>query len=397
MNIVRSKLFLVVIVALVAVGAYMMGEAFTQVNEPVAAASVLYEEDTVTAIYDAASPAVVEIQVNQRSGGLLGSFFQEGQGSGFLVDDQGYILTNNHVVNGASSIQVVLDYGSTVDATVVGTDSINDLALIKVDESVMSGVTPLEFADSSNIRPGQMAIAIGNPYGLSDTITVGIISGLNRDIDGLRGTLNDMLQTDAAINPGNSGGPLLDSQGKVIGINTAIEAVSGANDIGFAVPSNVATRALPLLMAGQQIARPWLGISGTALTSSLVSNLNLTVNQGVYVISVIQDSPAADAGLVGAGTDSDGSPDEGGDVITAADGRSVKSVEELSDYFMTKQVGDKVTLSVVRDGQSLNIQVMLEAWPDRITDEIIPRTIPEPDFPLPWGGHFRHTIPTPEY
>jgi S1-C subfamily serine protease len=375
-NIFRNKIFLVLIVALVAVGAYMTGEAIAQVTEPAAVASVLYEEDTVTTIYDAVSPAVVEIQVNHQGSSLFGRFFQEGQGSGFLVDDQGYILTNNHVVSGMSSVQVILDDGTTVDAVLVGTDSIDDLALIKVEASVVSGITPLEFADSSNIRPGQMAIAIGNPYGLSDTITVGVISGLNRDIDGLNGTLNDMLQTDAAINPGNSGGPLLNSQGQVIGINTAIEAVSGSNNIGFAVPSNIATRVLPSLMAGEEVARPWLGISGMALTSSLISSLDFNVEQGVYIISVVPDSPAADAGLIGAGTASDGNPDESGDIITAADGQPVKSVQELSEYFMTKQVGDKVTLSVIRDGQNLNVQITLAAWPDKITDEIFPRTIP---------------------
>jgi S1-C subfamily serine protease len=143
---------------------------------------------------------------------------------------------------------------------------------------------------------------------------------------------------------------------------------------------------------GEEVTRPWLVISGMALTSSLVSSLNFSVDQGVYVISVVPDSPAADAGLVGAGTASDGNPNEGGDIITAADGQPVESIQELSDYFMTKQVGDNVTLSVIRDGQNLNIQITLAAWPDRISGGIFPRTVPEPDFQLPWGDHFQSSL-----
>jgi S1-C subfamily serine protease len=397
MNKVKGKIIVLLIVALVAVGAYMIGGAMTRVPDTAAAAPVLYDEDTITTIYNAVSPAVVEIQISQQGVGLFGGSFQEGQGSGFLVDDQGYILTNNHVVSGATDIQVVLDDGTTIDSTVVGTDAIYDLALIKVDASAMSGVTPLELADSSNVKPGQMTIAMGSPFGLNDTITVGIISGVNRNIDGSRGTMNGMLQTDASINPGNSGGPLLNSQGQVIGINTAIEAASGANGIGFAVPSNVATRVLPSLMAGQQVTRPWLGINGVALTPSLASSLNLSVDQGVYIVSLVPDSPAANAGLVAGGVDFNRNPAAGGDVITAADGQAVKTVEELSAYFMTRQVGDTVSLSILRSGQSMDVAVTLAAWPDRISTNIIPQPTPQPDLPLPWGGHFRQQIPVPGY
>ncbi len=194
-----------------------------------------------------------------------------------------------------------------MNAKVVGTDAIDDLAIISVDTSAVSGITPLNLGDSSAVKPGQMAIAIGNPYGYDNTVTVGVISGVNRTISGSNYT--GMLQTDAAINPGNSGGPLLDANGAVIGINTAIETTAtGARGIGFAVASNMAKKAVPNLEAGQQVARPWMGISGTSVTQSLAQSLGLSVNQGVYVVNVASGSPAATAGLKGGNLDANGNP-----------------------------------------------------------------------------------------
>jgi 2-alkenal reductase len=345
-----------------------------------AAPTASYSQDAVIGIYNAANPAVVEIKVTEQGTGYFGQSL-EGQGSGFIIDNQGHIVTNNHVVDGASSIQITLSNGKTVDAKVIGTDSLDDLALISVDSSAVQGITPLQLADSSVVKPGQMAIALGSPYGLTNSITVGIISGLDRSLsDSGSSSLSGLLQTDAAINPGNSGGPLLDSQGHVIGVNTAVQG-SGADGIGFAVPSNTVTRVLPSLLAGKQIVRPWLGISGMALSSTTVTNLNLSVDKGVYVVTVVTNGPAEKAGLKGGGADANGTPTAGGDVITAVDSKPVTSVPELSTYLNTKQVGDNVTLSVLRDGKNINVQVTLGKWVDQTSTQTTPQQIPN----LPWG------------
>ena len=372
----KSKIISVFVVLVIAAVGYMAGSG-TFTTQNISASPVLYSQDTVTSIYDAASPAVVEIDVIQTGTSFFGNSMTEAQGSGFLVDNQGHILTNNHVVEGASTVTVTLNNGNTINATVVGTDSINDLAVISVDTSAVSGITPLQFGDSSAVKPGQLAIAIGNPYGLDDTITVGVISGVNRTLSG--SSMTGMLQTDAAINPGNSGGPLLDVNGSVIGINTAIESTAtGARGIGFAVSSNVAQKDLPDLIAGNQVVRPWLGISGLALTQTTADTLGLSVNQGVYVVSVVSGSPAEAAGLKAGGTDTTGNPGQGGDVITAVDNTAVKNVQELSSYLNTKRVGDSVTLSVLRDGNTINIQVTLGTWPDNPGLNSTPDTIPTP-------------------
>ncbi len=298
-----------------------------------------------------------------------------------------------------TSVKVILKGGNTVDAKVVGTDAIDDLAVISVDASAVEGVTPLQLGDSSAVKPGQMVIAIGNPYGLDDTVTVGVISGLNRSVSGSGST--GMLQTDAAINPGNSGGPLLDANGMVIGITTAIESPStGARGIGFAIPSNVAQKALPDLTAGKQVARPWLGISGAALTQALAQKLGLSVDQGVYVVSVNPGSPAEKAGLKGGNLDITGAPAPGGDVITAVDGNTVTSVQDLSSYINTKNVGDSITLSVIRDGSEIDVQVTLGTWPNNLTPGVAPWPIPQPQpqpqpgMPGPGWWHFRQSAPT---
>jgi S1-C subfamily serine protease len=381
MSSLKGKIIAVVIILVIAATAYGVGSgAFFTTRDASAQSAVLYNSNTVTSIYDAASPAVFQIQVVEKSSNIFGNSTQEGLGSGFLIDTQGHILTNNHVVESASSVKVVLQNGDSVDAKVLGRDAIDDLAMISVDPSVVSGITPLVLGDSQAVKPGQMAIAIGNPYGLDDTVTVGIISGLNRTVSG--SNLRGMLQTDASLNPGNSGGPLLDASGSVIGINTAIEATtSGASNIGFAVPSNVAKNVLSDLLASRTITRPWLGISGRALTQSVAQNLGLTVNEGVYVVSLTKDSPAEKAGLKSGSTDSSGNLGKGGDVITAVDGKAVKTVEAISSYLLTKKVGDTVTLSVLRDGSSLSLQVTLGTWPTSLVSETSPNTNPQQPSP----------------
>lgn len=376
----KNKVIVVIIVLVVAAGAYAAGAGKLFVPQTAAAAPILYNSDTVTSVYSDASPAVVEIDIAQSSSGFFGRYLQEGLGSGIVFDTDGYILTNNHVIDGATSVSVNLQKGNTVDATVVGKDSVNDLAVIKVDASAVAGITPLQFADSNVIVPGQMVIAIGNPYGLDDTVTVGVISGLNRSI----GNLTGMLQTDAAINPGNSGGPLLDANGLIVGINTAIETgiTGNAVGIGFAIPSNVVTRELADLKAGKTVAKPWIGISGVALTQDIADKLNLSVSKGVYVVSVIQDSPAETAGLKGGNLDVGGNAAPGGDVIIAVDGHEVANVPDISGYINTKNVEDTVNLTIIRNGTQMTIQVTLGTWPDNST---FGRTLPVPIPNYPWG------------
>jgi S1-C subfamily serine protease len=348
-------------------------------DNPASAAAPLYDQNTVTSIYNAVSPSVVEIDVTQGTSGFYGRMM-EGQGSGFFIDSNGYILTNNHVVEGAKAVSVIMQNGTRLTATVVGTDTNNDLAIIKVDPTKTGNVTPLTFADSSILIPGQMAIAIGCPYGLDQTITVGVISGTNRTVE--TGTMTGMIQTDAALNPGNSGGPLLDANGKVIGINTAIQTsdLGGAADgIGYAVPSNVAVRVIPLLQQGKQLAKPWLGIGGialSALTPEQLASLNLSVTQGVYVANVYTDSPAEKAGLKAGSVDANGNPTAGGDIITAADGKAYTNVPDLSNYLSTKNVGDVVTLTVVRGTQTVTLKATLAAWPSQMPSTTNPQVTP---------------------
>ncbi|MDD4984280.1 MAG: trypsin-like peptidase domain-containing protein [Dehalococcoidales bacterium] len=342
-------------------------------NEPVTTANAvpvasLYDEEAIVTLYNQAIPAVVEINTivsgEEYPYGIFRTPDVKGQGSGFFVDEEGHILTNNHVVDGASSISVTLHSSETVEAQIIGTDSENDLALLKVDPSSIGNIKPLPLGDSDSVKPGQMAIALGSPYGLEGSITVGIISGLGRTMAGVQTrSIPNMLQTDAAINPGNSGGPLLNSKGAVIGINTAIEASS--NNIGFAIPINNAKSLLPALLQGGEVGTPWLGISGTAIDHTLASKLNLATDQGIYVVSVMTDSPAEQAGLVPGGIDQ-GSPTSGGDIITAIDGHEVTTVSDLLQYLNTKDVGEQVSLTVIRGNETITVEVTLDEWPQDV-------------------------------
>ncbi|MDD5590639.1 MAG: trypsin-like peptidase domain-containing protein [Dehalococcoidales bacterium] len=345
----------------------------TRANEPATTDNAvpvvsLYDEEAIVTLYSQAIPAVVEINTVVGGKEYPSDLFRtpdvKGQGSGFFVDEEGHILTNYHVVDGASSISVTLHSSETVDAQIIGTDSENDLALLKVDPININDISPLLLGDSDSVKPGQMAIALGSPYGLEGSITVGIISGLGRTMAGTQTrSIPNMLQTDAAINPGNSGGPLLNSKGSVIGINTAIEASS--NNIGFAIPINNAKSLLPALLQGGEVGTPWLGISGTAIDQTLASKLNLATDHGVYVVSVMPDSPAERAGLVPSGTDQ-GDPTSGGDIITAIDGHEVTTVSDLLQYLNTRDIGEQVSLTVIRGDETIAVEVTLDEWPQDV-------------------------------
>jgi len=344
----------------------------TPANTPIVVPTTLYDESMLVSLYEQVIPSVVKIEaviekeVENIGPFEFGPFQREGQGSGFIIDEQGHVLTNNHVISGASSVKVILREGDVLDAEIVGTDRENDLALLKIDSSKIGDTKPLPLGDSGKIKPGQMAIALGSPYGLEGSITVGIISAIGRSIPSTAQRLiTDMLQTDAAINPGNSGGPLLNSSGEVIGINTAIEA--SANGIGFAIPINTAKSLLPALLEGGEVGSPWLGIKAVAIEKELAGKLELPVDVGVYVVEVILGSPAEEAGLRGSGTNEQGQPTFGGDIISDVDGYPVTSVEDLLTYFNGKKPGDEVNLSVYRGEKVLTMEVTLGEWPEQMS------------------------------
>jgi len=306
---------------------------------------------SVAGIYKQVIPGVVTISATV---GTPRSFSQA-TGTGFVVDTSGDILTNAHVVDGASSVTVTFSDGQSVSGRVAGVDQSDDLAIVKVSVSA-DQLHPVTLGNSDTLQIGDTALAIGTPFGLSGSLTEGIVSGLNRSTSAPNGrALTGMIQTDAPINPGNSGGPLLDGNGAVIGINDSIESpVQGSVGVGFAIPINTAKGLLPALEQGQTIQHPALGISGETITPGLATQLGLSVRSGVLVTTVFPGSPAEKAGL-----QATGSADASDDIITAIDGHAITSIEGLTSYLNTKHVGDKVTLTVSRGGRQLSLSVTL--------------------------------------
>ncbi len=330
------------------------------------------EERIVIGVYKRVSPAVVHIA----SVALAYDFFfnvipQTGTGSGFLIDEQGHIITNNHVVEDAKSLEVTLADGTKVPATLVGRDPNNDLAVIKIN--VPDRTLPvIPLGDSGALQIGQLAIAIGNPFGLDRTVTTGVISSLNRSLRAESGReMRGIIQTDAAINPGNSGGPLLNSRGEVIGINTAIFSPSGGSvGIGFAIPVNTAKRLIPQLIATGRVRHPWLGIAGITLSPELARALDLPVEKGVLVAQVYPRSPAARGGLRGGQRRvrvGNTILAVGGDIITAADGKPVESMDWLVAYLDDeKEVGQAVELTLRRGKETVRLSVTLGELPEQL-------------------------------
>ena len=334
------------------------------------AAGLTPEENSNIAIYRAASPATVFITstIFQRDW-----FFQaypvRESGSGFLIDVEGRILTNYHVVSGrAPALEVTLDDKTTYKARILGYDRRNDMALIKIEPKAKLHF--LKLGDSDPLQVGQKVLAIGNPFGLEGTLTVGVISSLNRSIQDENGSrLEDMVQTDAAINPGNSGGPLLDSHGDVIGINTAIYGPGGNIGIGFAIPINRAKTMLADYSSRGRVARPYLGLTTSFLTADLAEALGLPAQTGLLVQVVEPGSAADQAGLRGADREvaiGNYVMAVGGDFIVAVDGAPVTTRAALSRVLERKKAGDPVQLSIIRNRRRLEVKVTLGELPQRL-------------------------------
>ena len=303
-------------------------------------------------------------------------FYNRGEGSGFVYNEEGYIVTNNHVVEGADTIRVTFYDDVSVPAEVVGADPDSDLAVIKVDPKGLD-LAPISLGDSNLLKVGQRLIAIGNPFGLSNTMTTGIVSALGRSIPAGAGLISmtrfnipDVIQTDAAINPGNSGGPLLNASGEVVGVNTAIESpIRAWSGIGFAVPSAIVKKVVPVLMQGKDMGHAWLGISGTTLNPQLNEAMDLALRQrGVLVVEVTEDSPAGKTGLKPSEeeVEVDGIPiNIGGDVIVGIDDAPVHEFDDLLLYLTyDTEVGQEVTLTLLRGGEKTEVVVKLTDRPD---------------------------------
>lgn len=320
------------------------------------------EEQLVINVYAQVSPAVVCVTAQDQFGGCIGS--------GFIIDAEGHIVTNNHVATAATDLLVSLADEHTVPAEVVGTDVGSDLAVLKIDVPPES-LTVVELGDSASLQVGQRAIAIGNPFGLERTITTGVISSLGRtlDRDDSDFQLAQVIQTDAAINPGNSGGPLLDSKGRVIGVSTAIRSMTGVNSgVGFAIPVDIVKRVVPELIAHGRYRHTWVGIRGRTITAEMVEAMDLPVDLGVLVAYVEPGGPADRAGLQGGTLEVvvSGIPMlAGGDIVVAINGVPVSSFDDLVNYLAAETgVGDTVSLSVVRERQEIELTLTLEERPE---------------------------------
>jgi S1-C subfamily serine protease len=332
---------------------------------------------TVGQVYERNAQGVAFIEAERGSGspappGFGPSGDGAATGSGFLFDDQGHLLTNAHVVDGATDVSVKFGDGDELEAEVLGVDDSTDVAVLEVDPSELDA-TPLALGDTSSVAIGDPAIAIGNPYGLDRTVTAGIVSALQRQINAPNGfTISNVLQTDAAINPGNSGGPLFDASGRVIGINSQIATggqTSGNVGIGFAVPIETARSAAEQILEGGEVEHAYLGISGADVDEDVARALDLDVTEGALVQEVTPDGPAEEAGIQGA----EDAPDAdaarlapGGDVIVAIDGEPVAGMDELIAAIDGYEPGDEVTLEILRDGAEETVEVQLGDRPSSV-------------------------------
>ncbi|MBZ5502507.1 MAG: trypsin-like peptidase domain-containing protein [Acidobacteriia bacterium] len=370
----RRAIRLLVLGLIAGLGAYWLGSRYGQ-HTPVSVNAVPLpapqgdtsldptEAENVR-IYKQAAPAVANIVTRTVQ---YDFFFNpvpvEGAGSGFVIDTDGHILTNYHVVAGAQTIEVTLGDQSRYKAKYIGADTRNDIALLQIDARGRKLAT-LTLGDSRNLLVGQRVLAIGNPFGFQSTLTTGIVSSLGRTVQTSENTfIDEAIQTDAAINRGNSGGPLLNSHGEVIGINSAIFAPTGTTaGIGFAIPINTARRVAEDLITQGRVRRATLGIEGRAIWPGLAEALDLGVDQGVLVERVVSGGPAAQAGIRGGTRSVLAGLQElhvGGDVVTAVDGKEVKNPMDLNLLLNRARPGDTITVTIVRGGKKMNVPVKL--------------------------------------
>jgi S1-C subfamily serine protease len=323
----------------------MFGRKSTFVSAPPRRGARDGFSQTVIRVVEEIGPAVIGVRRTSRARDLY-----DGAGSGVIISPDGYALTNNHVVRGAGRIEGVLNDGSVTTAEIVGTDPDTDLALLRLNGRVSASA---ELGDSDALKVGELAIAIGNPLGLQATVTAGVISALRRTLRGESGRLiEDVIQTDAALNPGNSGGALVDGDGAVVGINTAI--IGGAQGLCFAVPSNTAKLVIPELMRDGRVARGWFGIAGQTqeLSRALARRVGLDVESGVLVVAVSGGGPAEAAGL------------RVGDVVLKLDGAATSSVDAVHKLLTRDKIGRKVALDVLRDGVIVKLNLQVTERPD---------------------------------
>ncbi len=332
--------------------------------------SITEDEKNNIAVYEKAADGVVNITSTAVQMDFFFNVFPtQGSGSGAILDAKGNILTNHHVVANAQKLEVALADGSRWPAKLIGSDPDNDLAVIKID-APREKLKVIPMGDSKNLRIGQKVLAIGNPFGFERTLTTGVISSVGRTIRSEVGTLiEDVIQTDAAINPGNSGGPLLNSDGEIIGINSAIISPTGGNvGIGFAIPVNTAKRIIPELISKGYVTYPWIGATIQTLIPEVAKYLKLKIERGALIAEVVKGGPADKAGLKG------GSQRVqvgnmivlvGGDIVVKADDQEIKTNEELIRYVREKKIGNSVTFKVYRKDKYENVKVTLGERPRR--------------------------------
>jgi S1-C subfamily serine protease len=316
-------------------------------------------------IFERAETGVVRVNI-QRSEDVVST---NGVGSGFVFDKNGHIITNAHVVENSDKVVVTFLDGRSYNAEVIGIDPSTDISVIRVDAD-SSLLKPLLIGDSSNLKVGMQVAAIGNPFGLSGSMTSGIVSALGRLLPQESGfSIPDVIQTDAAINPGNSGGPLLNSRGEVVGINTAIQSATGEfTGVGFAIPSNTIAKIVPKLISDGIYHHPWVGIAGRDINPDLAKVLHLTDARGFLIVNVVEGSPADKAGLKGSSETKEIDGIEyliGGDVVLSVDGNVVRKIDDILIHLQRyKSVGDEMVLEILRDGRVTNIVVKLDERPD---------------------------------
>ena len=334
---------------------------------PAAPGAVIDEQATIEGLYARENPSVVNITIYGQQGRQVAAL---GEGSGFVFDASGDIVTNAHVVQHADQLEVTFSDGTVLPAKIVGQDLNSDLAVVKVDQ-LPAKAQPLALAQMSDLAVGETVVAIGNPFGLDGSISKGIISALGRNISSLTSfSIPEAIQTDAAINPGNSGGPLLDLAGHVVGVNAQIATggtTSSNSGVGFAIPVNIVSKVIPELIKNGKYDWAWLGIRGGNVTPALVDAMKLPVKRGAYVAEASAGGPAAQARLRGASTSTTvngRAVQTGGDVVTAINGQPINAFDDLLIYIaLQTQPGQDVTLSIVRDGQAQDVKLRLGTRP----------------------------------